>query len=121
MSLVFVIYILFLHWIFDIYFQSHDMAVNKSTSFKWLSVHSLIYSLLAIVIYIQLCCPIITCFYFMLYLFTTHFIIDGVTSKINSVLWKKNKMHDLFVVIGLDQLLHYTSIFWFCEYILGVK
>jgi energy-coupling factor transporter transmembrane protein EcfT len=120
MSWVFVIYILLLHWVFDIYFQSHEMATNKSESLKWLSIHSFIYSLLGIIICLHFYLPIITCLYFMLFLFATHMAIDGLTSKINSVLWKRNRMHDLFVVIGLDQILHYACIFWFLEVALRV-
>ena len=43
---------------------------------------------------------------FMGYLFITHFVIDGITSRITSKLWKANNMHWFFVIVGFDQLLH---------------
>lgn len=121
MSWLFVIYILLLHWGFDFYFQSNAMAVNKSTSLKHLIQHSLTYSLLAVVVCFQFYLPVTAYFDFVVYLFITHMFIDGATSKINSILWKKSKTHWFFVSIGFDQFLHYVAIFWFLEVILGFK
>lgn len=69
----------------------------------WLLKHCLVYSLWGI-----LFTP-----YLVLYLFVTHAVIDGITSRITSYLWKNEKVHWFFVCIGLDQFLHYLTIFWF--------
>jgi len=46
--------------------------------------------------------------------FITHFITDYFTSKWTSRLWEKKEVHNFFVVIGLDQLIHsITLIFTF--------
>ncbi len=40
-----------------------------------------------------------------------HFITDAITSRITSKLWQKNDMHNFFVVVGFDQLVHYACLF----------
>ena len=39
-----------------------------------------------------------------------HFCVDFITSKITSRLWGDNKIHEFFVTVGLDQLLHIISL-----------
>lgn len=56
----------------------------------------------------------IGCFFF-LYLLGTHLVIDGVTSRITAWLWKEKRVHDFFVMIGADQILHYVTIFWYLD------
>jgi hypothetical protein len=40
-----------------------------------------------------------------------HFLTDWVTSRATSALYKEERYHDFFVVIGFDQLLHYVTLF----------
>ena len=40
-----------------------------------------------------------------------HLITDAVTSRITYKLWGRSKMHDFFVVVGFDQMIHYTCLF----------
>jgi hypothetical protein len=42
--------------------------------------------------------------------FITHGVTDYFTSKWTSRLWEEKKVHDFFVVIGLDQLIHATTL-----------
>ena len=109
MSIGFIIWILFLHWIFDFVLQTNKMALNKSKSFSALLDHCLVYSLWAF------CVGLSFSNAWTLYslLLWSHFIIDGITSRITSYLWKKEKRHWFFVTIGLDQFIHYATIFWF--------
>ena len=106
-----IIYLMFLHWLFDFKFQSHKMATNKSKSVEWLSLHCSVYALLALFLFkpIQDTCMI------YLMLLTSHLYIDGISSKITSWLFKKNEYHYFFCVIGLDQILHYMVLFQICK------
>ena len=40
-----------------------------------------------------------------------HFITDGITSRMTTWLYNKGERHWFFVVIGLDQFLHYVVLF----------
>ena len=100
--------VMFYHWLFDFVFQNDKMAINKSTSFKWLSVHCLVYSLWGFLMFPYL--SIAHMFFFVGYLFVTHFMIDAVTSRLTSYLWKKGDRHNFFVVIGFDQFLHVITM-----------
>jgi uncharacterized membrane protein HdeD (DUF308 family) len=106
-----IIFILLLHWIFDFKFQAHRWAMTKSKSFRSLAIHCAVYSLLAFMLFkpIQ-----ITLFIYSI-LFISHFIIDGITSRITSYLWKKQEIHYFFCVIGFDQILHYAILFKICQ------
>lgn len=109
MSLLLILSILSLHWIFDFLLQTDKMALNKSKSLSYLIFHSSVYSLWSIPISLLFNLPPS----FIVYVFLTHTLIDGITSRITSYLWKKNKLHYFFTVIGFDQLLHYATIFWY--------
>ena len=109
---------LLVHWYADFVYQTDKQAKNKSTSIKWLLKHTSIYSL------------IITIFTYILYLnnsfgaqylylplifgliqFVTHTLVDYITSKINSYLWKNGQVYEFFVMIGFDQFIHYVILF----------
>jgi len=94
--------IIWIHFIADFLAQTDKMAVNKSTSVKWLSIHCFVYSL-----------------FFLYYGVTisilvgiTHFIVDFITSKITKYLWEKEQRHWFFTTIGLDQAIHLTILFY---------
>ena len=109
---------LFIHWYADFVCQTDKQAKNKSTSIKWLLKHTLVYGF------------IITLFTYWLWIvngfgaqywytpllfgviqFITHTIVDWITSRINSNLWKNGQVHEFFVMIGFDQLIHYIIMF----------
>ena len=114
---ILLLYLLF-HWYADFVCQTDKQAKNKSTSIKWLLKHTSIYGL------------IITIFTYILYLnnsfgaqywylpllfgliqFVTHTLVDYITSRINSSLWKNGQVHNFFVMIGFDQFIHYVILF----------
>lgn len=109
------------HWLADFVLQTHWQAVNKSKDNSALFAHVTTYALtmtfvlafLLIIfnatssfvgwIFITLMFGIVT--------FATHFATDYVTSRITSKLYAKGDYHNFFVVIGFDQLIHYTTLF----------
>lgn len=88
--------LLFTHWIADFELQSDQMAKNKSKSIKWLSLHVLVYTLVFMLWGVQ----------FALISGALHWITDFFTSKITSYLYRMDDIHNFFVVIGFDQLVH---------------
>jgi hypothetical protein len=106
------------HWIADFVLQSRWMSVNKSKRVDALLLHVGTYtgallvgsglvmglrqiSLLAVFVGANGC---------------LHLATDFITSRITSHLWSKQREHDFFVMIGLDQLIHQASLgttLWF--------
>jgi len=39
-----------------------------------------------------------------------HFVVDYNTSRVTSRLWQEKRVHDFFVVVGFDQLLHSITL-----------
>jgi len=100
----YILLIIWVHFIADFVLQSDRMAINKSSDNLWLSIHSLCYGL-----------PFLALFFifgikFIVFNIVAHFIIDWITSKGTSKLWKENKRHWFFVLIGLDQAIHLTIL-----------
>lgn len=109
------------HFFADFVAQSHWMATNKSKSVFALSLHVTVYTSIMAVFFL-LCCgemfrPMIGVF--VVITFFTHFITDFFTSKLTSWLWNRGDMHNFFVVIGFDQLLHQWTLLATLLYILA--
>lgn len=118
--------LLIMHFIGDFLLQSDWMAVNKSKSTAALGLHCLIYALCFLPWGIE----------FAFWTFVLHVNVDAITSRITSKLWflemepitdspyckvcanwsfvcnVKPTRHWFFVVIGLDQLIHYGCLAW---------
>ena len=96
-----IITILCLHFVADFILQSNWMAQNKSKDNLALFTHVLVYSLSFMLIG----------FKYAIINASLHFIIDYFTSRATSKLWAKGEVHWFFVVIGLDQTLHFICLF----------
>lgn len=102
MTINFIIYLLFIHWLVDFVFQSDRIAKNKSKSNKVLFEHCTIYGIIFAVATFN--------FEFGLLLGLIHFPVDYVTSRLNSKLYQAGKNHEFFVSIGFDQWIHFATI-----------
>lgn len=101
---------LLIHWIADFYFQTDKMAINKSTSMKWLTYHVLTYTGIFIILNNYIILSNISILFWILFNGASHWIIDFFTSKITSYFWKKEDRHNFFVTIGFDQFLHVSIL-----------
>lgn len=104
------------HWIADFLLQTHEMSINKSKSFYWLTLHVYYYMLGITPIGILLWFFIGFHGWFIAILWVLlngllHWITDYNTSRWTSKLWAKGSIHNFFVVIGLDQMIHYICLF----------
>lgn len=101
--------IFWLHFIADFLLQSDKMALNKSHSFKWLSIHALVYSLPFLVYFSVMYDPLFG-LTFAVINGILHWVVDAITSRVTAYLWKKEERHWFFTVIGLDQAIHMTCL-----------
>jgi len=102
-----VLIVLFLcHFIGDFLLQSNKMALNKSSSNKYLAAHAFCY-----------CLPFLLFWKFPLILgilFVSHFIIDYMTSRINRKLYALENKHWFYVGVGGDQYTHSLVLILCC-------
>lgn len=124
MSVFVILYILFAHWISDFILQFKWMADNKSKQITPLLAHTELYSLsmgIFILILVKsnvfMDCGWVGLFKFITAMFVTHTIIDFVTSKVTNYLWVNKKVRTFFDTVGLDQWLHYATIFLTINYL----
>jgi hypothetical protein len=93
--------LVWVHTIADFVFQSDKMAINKSSSWKWLSIHVGMYGLLLLPLGWKF--TLVNCL--------LHFITDAVSSRVTTYFWKKEQRHKFFVTIGIDQAIHMSCLF----------
>ena len=128
-ELLLILQIVFAHWFSDFVLQSGWMATNKSKNWLALGSHVATYTaslcftmmttgaLLVPIVYDDAPNAVIyamtpRAFYLWVAINgVLHFVTDAITSRITSKLWVKGDMHNFFVVVGFDQLIHYTCLF----------
>jgi len=95
-----VLSVVWLHFISDFILQTDRMAMNKSKSNAWLELHVTVYALPFLWFGWQ----------YAAVNWVLHFATDWASSRATSKLWQKGERHWFFVVIGLDQAIHLTSL-----------
>lgn len=118
MNILEIIAILAIHWYADFVLQTDEQAKGKSKSWTFLLDHTITYSIswfLASIAYFityenDLSIALSKAFIFTGITFVAHTITDYYTSRLNSKLWAAGKVHEFFVSIGFDQLLHFTQL-----------
>jgi len=101
--------ILIIHWIADFVLQTHKQASRKAVSNSHLWMHCFNYSLVWMLVssfFVGW-----NCFPFFLATFVAHFCTDYVTSRMVKKRFDAGDYHNGFVVIGLDQILHYVQLY----------
>lgn len=122
MTLIEIVMIFFVHWIADFVLQSDEDAKGKSKYVKNLINHTASYSLFwftPLLIYssaikffhINTMGILHDAFDFVCITFVLHTITDYFTSRLNAILWEDKRVHDFFVSVGFDQVLHYIQLF----------
>lgn len=101
--------ILLTHWVADFVCQTDAQAKNKSTDNGYLTSHILMYGM----IWLGPAIFLLGDFAPMFVAITAvcHWITDYFTSRLNTKLYKKGDIHNFFVSIGFDQILHYVQLF----------
>lgn len=121
LSLIEIFSIIIIHWFADFVLQTHKQAQGKSKNWNDLLAHTFTYSSM----WVFASCLLIgyankvqtTQWYvihsilFALITFIAHTATDYFTSRLNSKLWVKGDVHNFFVSVGFDQVLHYIQLF----------
>lgn len=111
------IYILFLHFLADFVFQSDEMAKGKSKSLKWLAEHIKVYAPVLNTGLLLTGINPLKIAAFVLLNAAVHFVIDAITSRVNSRLYAAGWIHEFFIGIGLDQFIHAATLLYTVKYL----
>lgn len=103
--------ILIAHFLGDFVLQTDAMAKGKSTSNMWLVKHVYAYSAV-LFCGAWIIMPLSNAWLFAVANGLLHMATDYVTSRLSSKMWQQERVHDFFVVIGADQLIHTLTLYW---------
>lgn len=97
------------HWMADFVAQTSEMATRKSSSWFWLTFHVVTY-MVTLGLALLILWGHVNLFWILLN-GLLHWLTDSVTSRITSRLWQQGRHREFFVVVGLDQVIHYVCLF----------
>jgi len=107
------------HFVADFLCQTDKMALNKSKSIYWLTIHVLAYTAILLIASAFLFFSLgwKTIFIYALANGALHWITDFFTSKLTTKLWQSESKHWFFVAVGADQMIHYFCLMITCNYL----
>ena len=105
------ILIMLIHFLADFGLQTHWQATNKSTDFKALIYHVLVYSFVWFIALLTMFKDPVIISMFTIFIWVTHLITDYFTSKLTKRFFEEKDFHNGFVVVGADQLIHLVTLF----------
>lgn len=109
------LFIFWCHFCIDFIAQDDDTATNKSEKFSALACHTLLYTLciipLGAIITLNQRDPL-PLFLFVLLNGFAHGFVDYFTSKASKYFFMKGQRHNFFVMIGFDQAIHMSILFY---------
>lgn len=109
--------ILAIHWVADFVLQTHEQAISKSSSNRHLLEHTLTYSMIwylvgvAFAIFNEETYKPWAVTTFAGITFVAHTVTDWFTSRWCKKYFSVGNYHNGFVVVGIDQILHYIQLF----------
>jgi hypothetical protein len=118
LTLYLMVAILSIHYIADFPFQTSAMALGKSSCNKALSKHIVVYTAVTtllsyIFIFFVFNLPIVYLPLLSIWVYMTHFYTDYITSRMCARYFGKKDYHMGFVIVGVDQLIHYATLLAF--------
>lgn len=104
--------ILLTHFIADFIFQTHWEAINKSSNNEALLSHTSKYAAFWVIPAAIFISDPINAALFVIITFVLHTLTDYFTSRWVKKLFDKKDYHNGFVVIDIDQMLHYFQLYF---------
>ena len=104
------IYIMLIHFLGDFALQTNEQATKKSSDNIQLIYHVSIYSAIWFIASLPIIGAWAILFAFITYF--THFITDYCSSRIGKSFWDKQDMHNGFVIVGFDQIIHFITLWY---------
>ena len=96
------------HWAGDFVFQTSQMALGKSSSIKWLTLHVLAYTAI-LLIFAVFALPNDVIIVYTLVNGILHWITDFFTSKLGAHYFKRPRV--FYPILGFDQLVHVMTLY----------
>lgn len=98
------------HFLADFCLQTNKQAEQKSTDEEQLKWHVATYSGVWLFMSYCLLGKVALSIIFAVVTFFCHYVTDYFSSRIGKPYWEKKDYHNGFVIVGVDQFLHYIQL-----------
>ena len=114
-----ILYLFISHYVADFIFQSPTMAEKKGKSVQWLLMHVIVYALVVGALTVPLFSTAKAFTSWIAINFCLHLGTDYITSRLSGHFYSKKDMKMFWNVIGIDQAVHYLTLYYTYHYING--